>query len=446
MPADGPGARSVQALLCACALLWGAPAGAGAWSAPAQLAPCASAGAPRVVFPSDSPSHPTGAGAIVWPAGPSCPGGAGARVDALAPGATPAAAVAPRPSGSDPRAPLGASAAPGGRIAILGTDPRRPGRGLALEGIAGGTFEALPGAGAPAPGAALSTAYLGDLALLAPSRDALVLQVQRWFGGPAGAPRQVTGAGASLGALTVAMDYRSDALAVWTAGGGVWARAMPASGRVLPAQRLGPAGAGTRAAALLSDDNRAIVMWSTERAGATDVYFDQSAAGPRFGHASRIEHAPGAAAPEGSPQIVRLSSESVMCAWTGAGEGHLVVRTAPIDQRGLRAVSTIAAPAGGDLFLSALAPGPNGEAVVLLGEPARSPAGTLLPGEAALLASRGTDAAPGRTLFGPPQLVAPAGPLSGASVAVEPGTDRAIAAWRGAAGAIDYAVQTGAHD
>ena len=65
---------------------------------------------------------------------------------------------------------------------------------------------------------------------------------------------------------------------------------MPASGRRLAAQRLGPAGAGTRIAALLSDDNRAIVIWSTERRGATDVYLDQSATGPRFGPAGRIEH------------------------------------------------------------------------------------------------------------------------------------------------------------
>jgi hypothetical protein len=313
-----------------------------------------------------------------------------------------------------------------------------------VEGTAGGTFRALPGAAAVAPVAALSTAYLGDLALLAPARNALVLQVQRWFGGPAGAPKQVTARTAPPGALTVALDYRSDALAVWTAEGGVWARVMRAGGRVLPAQRLGPAGEGTRIAALLSDDDRGIVMWSTERSGASDVYLDQSATGPRFGAAARIEHAAGTGAPEASPQLVRLSSESVMCAWTGASEGHLVVRTAPIDQHGLRAVSTIAAPAGGDLWLSALAPGPRGEALALLSESGRSPSGAAAPGQVKLLASRGIDAAPGRTLFAPPQLVAPTGPVSGATLAVEPGTDRAIVAWRGAAGAIDYAVQGGA--
>ncbi len=443
MPAERFGARSWPALVCACALLLcAAPAAARGWSAPAALAPCASAGAPSVLFPSDSPSRATGPGAIVWPAAAACAGGAGARLDVLEPGAAPGAARALRPPDADPRPPLAAAAAPEGRIAILGADPRHPGRGLVLEGRAGGAFGTLPGA-AIVPGAAVANAYLGDLALLAPGSDGLGLQVQRWFGGPAGPARQVLARAQGVGALTVAMDYRSDAIAAWTAGGGVWVRAMPASGRVLPAQRLGPAGSATRIAALLSDDNRAIVIWSTERSGATDVYFDQSASGPRFAHADRIEHDPGLAAPGSSPQLVRLSSESVMCAWTGASEGHAVIRTAPIDQRGLRAVATIAAPGSGDLLLDALAPGPRGEAVALASEPVPA-AGRSVPGQAALLASRGIDAAPGRTLFGPLQLVAPPGPVSDATVGVEPGTDRAIAAWRGAAGAIEYSIQPGA--
>ena len=127
-------------------LLWGAPAAAGAWSTPAPLASCSAAGPPRIVFPSDSPTHATGAGAIVWPGAAGCPGGAGARLDAIRPGAAPAAPAAPRPSASDPRPPLSVAAAPQGRIAILGTDPRHAGQALALEGVAGTAFGALPGA------------------------------------------------------------------------------------------------------------------------------------------------------------------------------------------------------------------------------------------------------------------------------------------------------------
>ena len=302
-----------------------------------------------------------------------------------------------------------------------------------VEGPARGPFSPLPHAGSRMPGSALASAYLGDLAVLGRHGGALSLEVQRWFGGPPGPPRFVAAPGTPPAGATVALDYRSDALAAWSADGSVWARALPASGRELPVQRLGPAGASTRIAALLSDDNRAIVMWSTARGGAGEVYLDQSATGPRFTAPARlIEHDPGAAGePSTSPQLVRLSSESVMAAWAGAEGERRVIRSAPIDQRGLRAVSTISAPAT-DALLAALAPGPRGEAVMLVTEPG--------PGGQALLAVRGTEAA-GRTLFGAPELIAEPGPVTGAAVAVEPGSDRAFAAWRGAAGAIEYSVR-----
>jgi hypothetical protein len=408
------------------------------------LARCAAAGAPYVLFPSDSPSHATGNGAIVWPAGAGCPGGAGARLDAIAPGAAPAAPAPPRTARGAALAPagaLGAAAGPRGLIAVAGADPRRPGRALVVEGRTGGPFAALARAGARAPGVALATAYLGDLGLLAPAGGALSLEVQRWFGGPPGPPREVTAPSPGSAGATVALDYRSDALVAWTARGSVWARALPASGRKLPAQRLGPAGRETRIAAMLSDDNRAIVLWSAERAGAADVYLDQSATGPRFAApARRIEHAryaEGLAAPGASPRLVRLSSESVMAAWTGVEGGDLVIRTAPIDQRGLRTVSTLAAP-GSDAVLAALAPGPRGDAVMLLTERPKD-AGLPAAGGQVLLAALGSEAA-GRTLFATPEPVAPPGAVTGASAGFEPATDRAFAAWRGPGGVIEYSV------
>ncbi len=418
-----------MALACLCAVPASSPAAPG-WSAPGALSTCSASSAPHLVFPSDSPSHATGQGAIVWAAGPACAGGPGARIDAIAPGAAPAAPVPLAPAGA-----LSVAGAPKGLIAVAGADPRRPGHALVVEGRARGPFSPLPQAGSRMPGTALASAYLGDLAVLGRHGRGLSLEVQRWFGGPPGRPRFVAAQAAPPAGATVALDYRSDALAAWSAGGSVWARALPASGRELPVQRLGPAGAGTRIAALVSDDNRAIVMWSTVRAGAADVYLDQSATGPRFSApAQRIEHDPGALgppAPAASPQLVRLSSESVMAAWAAVEGGRWMVRSAPIDQRGLRTVSTIALPQSSAL-LAALAPGPRGEAVMLLSEP-------VTPARQELLAARGTEAA-GRTLFGAPQLVAGPGPVSGASVAVEPGSDRAFAAWRGAGGAIEYSI------
>lgn len=120
-----------------------------------------------------------------------------------------------------------------------------------------------------------------------------------------------------------------------------------------------------------------------------------------------------------------------MAAWAGVAAGRWVVRTAPLDQHGLGTVGTIPAP-GGDLLLYALAPAPNGDALALLGEPR---AGTV-----ALLASRGTESA-GHTQFSALEAVGEASSPSGATVSVEPGTDRAVAAWRGAEGRVYYSLR-----
>ena len=243
----------------------------------------------------------------------------------------------------------------------------------------------------------------------------------------------------------LALDYRSDALAVWARAGQLYGSDLPASGRPRRPQRLGPAGGHLRVAALLSDDNRAMVMWALDSAGRTRVYLDHSAAGVRFGAPQLLESFAdpgGRASPAGSPQLIRLSSESVMAAWAGAAAGHWVLRVAPIDQRGLRTVSTIAAP-GGDALLDALAPGPRGDAMILWSQPALSQPGRPEPARQSLQAARGVEAAPGVARFGPPELVAPPGPVSGATLAIDPGSDLALAAWLGEGGSIRWSARSG---
>jgi len=59
-------------------------------------------------------------------------------------------------------------------------------------------------------------------------------------------------------------------------------------------------------------------------------------------------------------------------------------------------------------------------------------------------AARGVDAYPGRTIFtAPQQISAPgaSGSTSEAAIAVDPDSDRAIAAWRTPDGAIDYSLR-----
>jgi hypothetical protein len=413
-----------------------APVAAGRWSAPAAAGSCSATGAPRVLFPSDRPDHATGPGALVWSASAGCPGGQGARVDQLLPGALPGPASIPRSAAGAPLGALSAADGPHGQIVISGVE--RHNHELLVQGRAGGSFKALlQDDGLLGPGT-LTSAYLGDVALLAPlagaGPGALGLSVERWFANAVGPLRPARRpARSSASALTVAMDFRSDALVAWAQAGGIWVRDLPARGGARAPQRLGPAGSDPHLTALLSDDNRGIVMWSEQRGSATSVWMDFSATGPRFGPPQLLERdVDPSAPPAGSPQLIRLSSESVMSAWGGVQDGRWVLRTAPIDQHGLRSISTTAAP-DGDALLDALAPGPRGEAIALLSEPQT---GT---GEA-LLAARGIEAA-GRTYFDAPEVLAPAGPVSGATVAIEPAGDRAVAAWQGAGGVVHYSLR-----
>jgi len=336
------------------------------------------------------------------------------------------------------------AAAPRGQIAIAGADPRRRARSLVIiQGPASGPFAPLTGGEAGAP--TLSTAYLGDLGILAPLAETrtrgLAVSVERHYGARAATRTLIRGAAAIPEAL--ALDYRSDALAVWEEKGQLYAADAPASGAPGHAQRLGPAGPDPRVAALLSDDNRGIVLWVDDSSSATRVYLDYSATGLRFGRPRLLESfedPDGLAPPAGSPQLVRLSSEGVMAAWAGVAAGHWVLRAAPIDQRGLLRVTTIANP-GGDALLSSLAPGPGGEAVILWREPTITAAGRPALGRQRLLAARGGEQAPGVASFGPAELVAPPGPVSGASLAVDPDSGLVLAAWLGEGGAVRWSAR-----
>lgn len=480
------------------------------WSQPAVLNDCPGTGAPHVVFPSDSPTHGTGPGAIVWSASSPCPAGAGVLVAAISPEDVPSQPALPRTANGQTIALRGSVAAtpgPYGRIVIAGASAGEhtapAGELLLTEGRADGPFASPTALGGPASTFAFTTAYLGDVAFAslidAPSGSAaqpsgaseehlqagrvgsvrpgaspggagnddagdagtgdagagdpgagdegdVQLRVQRHHADSFAAPAQVGAAGAgtsSVQALTIALDYRSDALAVWSQQGSVYARELPASGAPQPVQRLGPGPPpGARIAAVLSDDDRAIVAWSDRHDGQTSVYVSRSQPGVRFTGPQLLEEfpdPPDLPAYVVSPRLVRLSSESVMLAWTGAPAGHWAIRVAAIDMHGVRPPSTIS-PAGQDALLAALAPGPDDEAFALWTEPLQSTAGLDL-GAQAIFAARGFDAYPGHTAFAAGEEVAPPGPNSEATVALDPDSDRAVAAWRTGAGELAYAIR-----
>ncbi len=471
------------------ALLPGSLQATGPWSQPTALALCSAPGAPAVVFPTDEPRHPTGPGAIVWGAGSSCAGGAGARVSVIVPGgdapgpATPVGDAGARAPALSP--PILAQAAPHGRLLLAGATGISSGGRLALsEGPAGGPFTTPWVTGGPSTPLALTGAYLGDVALVSSGgSDAgsgggrrLQLRMHRYYARAFSPPVSVTGAN-GVESVAAAMDYRSDALVLWERDRTIYARDMPGSGRSSRAVAfVAHADPGAHIAALLSDDNRATIAWSETRLGVTSIYAELSSTGPRFGAPRLLERFsdPGGSPPPrdaGSPRLIRLSSESVMLAWSGASSGRWVVHTAAIDETGVRTIATISQP-GREALLDDLAPGPDGEAYALWSEPrapgggaaggnenaagggesaagggaagADTSGGKLEYGSQALYAARGIDAYPGRTIFGAPQLVAAAGSegVLGAdsAVGVDPDSDRAIVAWRTSGGAIDYAL------
>ena len=451
-------------LIALTALIAMLPAGVqsdgGPWSQPATLSACSASGGPSILFPSDAPRHATGPGAIVWGSAPRCPGAGGPRISAIAPGGdAPGRPHIPRTASGRALAligPIAAAAAPDGRMLLAGqaAAPGRTQNGLLFsEGSARGALSAPQSTGGPPAPLALSTAYLGDVALLSPSDSGhepstIELRVHRYYESSFLAPVPVT-SGRSVGGLTLALDYRSDALAVWQRGEAIYARDMPGSNRSArsPA-RIARAAPHARIAALRSDDGRAIIAWSETRGGITRVYAELSSPDVRFGAPRLLERFadPGGLGPP-PPRLVRLLSESVMLAWTGAESGHWVVRTAAVDLNGVRSIDTISSPARNAL-LAGLAPGPDGEAYALWSEPQPTSSSSSSSGldlsDQAVYAARGVDAYPGRTIFTAPQrLSAPGdrGSTGEAAIAVDPDSDRAIAAWRTPGGAIDYSLR-----
>jgi hypothetical protein len=424
------------------------------WSAPANLSGCPATPGARVVFPSDRPTRSTGPGAIVWADSPACPGGEGARVAAIGTGDRPGAATALKTANGHAialRGPLVAAGAPHGQIAIAGAAAGAPhAGGLLIQGAAGGPFSALETlVGTVAP-RALTTAYLGDLALASPPAggrraDGLNVHVERFFSNRFARNVSVRSAGhGPVEALTLAMDFRSEALVAWVQRGAIYARLVPNRGAPRPIQRLASVAPHVHLSALLSDDRRGIIAWAEENAGVTSVYIDRSSLGVRFGKPQLLERfndPGGLGSPAASPSLVRLSSESVLLAWAGAADGHWVVRTAPVDLDGVLALSTIAAP-GADALLAGLAPGPHDDALLLWSEPAPSEGGAPDIARQALLAARGTEAGSGRMAFEEPETISAPGPVVDPTVAVDPDDDAALAVWQGEAGAIEYSVRS----
>jgi hypothetical protein len=442
--------------------LWSAgaaPAAPSGWSAPKLLSGCPLAAGPQVAFPSESPSAATGPGAIVWAEDPSC-----APVSAGSPGTAPELSVASIDRSDRATSPsrqplegwsgfgLAATGASMGRIAVAG-----PLRAPAVSG--GGGVEALQGrAGGPlAPAStlagadglmSLTRAYLGDAAIATVQRQprpAIAVSVERFFRSGFGPVRLIPIPDGRVSALVVTMDYRSDVLVAWQQDGAIYAHMLRASGRPEPTQRVGPSASHPRLQALVSDNDHGMIAWSSSaghgRSSRTQVLLALSAAGVRFDSrrlVASFTDVQGAANGEGSLALVRLSSENVMLSWTDAERGRLVVRAAPALFAGTGQGVRLSDPARQSV-LAALSPGPAGEAIALWRS---TPRLRFDGGHSELWAARAFIERHGRVGFRRPERVAPAGASPAASVAVDPASDRPVAAWLalGDRARIEYAI------
>jgi hypothetical protein len=439
---------------------WPAPASgapASGWSPPRLLSACAVGHRPQVVFPSESPSVATGPGAIVWAEDPTCRVGsqsASARTPELS-----VASLDPhdRVGGVNRQTPAGWEAsgldvagASKGRIAVA-LALRAPGAPVGeavtvLQGRATGALDEAKMLTGTAGRPSLAHAYLGDAAVASVElrpRPAIAVSVERFFRSGFGRVRLIPIPDGHVSALTATMDYRSDVLVAWQQNGAIYAHMLRASGRPEPTQRVGPGSPESRLQVLVSDNDHGMIAWSSHAPGpssTTTVMLALSGGGVRFDRRRMLASFPdptGAAAAAGALALVRLSSENVMLAWTEADRGRLSVRAAPAVFAGTQPSVQLSDPAR-EAVLAALAAGPAGEAVALWRSVTPGPAG-FDGSRGELWAARAFIERHGRVGFRPAERVAPSGASSQVGAAIDPASDRPVAAWLVAGGrALEY--------
>ena len=135
------------------------------------------------------------------------------------------------------------------------------------------------------------------------------------------------------------------------------------------------------------------------------------------------------APPPASPTLIRLSTESVMLAWSSIAGEHWVIRTAAVDQDRVGPATTTSSPTGAAL-LADLAPGPRADAMLMWTEPGPAEGAAGDTTEQAVYVARGFRDDDSRVVFEAPEELAPIASNSEATVAVDPDSDRALAVWR----------------
>lgn len=430
------------------------------WSAPETLSACSGPGSPRVLFPQETPFRRTGEGAVVFMGRPGCRLGEGATLAAIGPDDRPRTPHAPMTSEGRPiatSAPLAATATTKGQVVLAGAAPFavHPATLRVTEGTASGPFTAPVGWPRAQGPIAAASAYLGDVALAAcpaTSEGGVPFRLQRHFQDALHEPVASSGGRPSSRPcrfLSLALDYRSDAMAVWWHDGWLYAQERHEDGRLGPLQRFARASAKVQLATLISDDDRAIVAWVDPSEHSASLHLDVSRPGMLLGRGEVIERlrwGRGRPPAEGWVRLVRLSTEGVLMAWTGTESRHLAVRRADVTLRGLRGIETLSGR-GEAAVLEDLATGPRGDALALWTASrsdlafAHTPSRTDRPRAGRATRLMACWMIPhSRRVAVRPRAQAIARNASTAGGAIDPGTGTAVIAWRGPNGAIRYAL------
>lgn len=437
--------------------LLSAGASAASWSQPATLRTCAPARNPAVVFPFSEPSRRSGRGAILWlgsPPGCSIAGAVALDSATLHSSDQPSVARTAL-AGRRLTAPLAVTATTAGQIvAVLGD---APGTVLA-EGVAGGRLRRVATIGAPASALAAANGYIGDADVVSvdtvAGRQSIELRAQRHYARSFAAAVTMPEGAAPISSLGVALDFRADSIVFWVQSGELHAQWVSNGGSPGPPQVLGPAGYAPQIAAVLSDDNRAFVLWSDQpppgSSAQTTIYLDHSAANVSFSAPPRaiasFSQPPAQRLGQGAVALVRETpSEGVLAAWPTIVDGDYAIQAAGLTSTRVLTPATIS-QIGADLRLAALAAGPRNDVVAVLERAPRAAAGGFDQTRQAILAARTVPGGPGGVAFEVPVLLASAGPNSDPAVAIDPASDRAVLAWQTVVGGQDqiaYAVRGG---
>jgi len=432
-----------RATIVTVALALGATAAAASWSSEATLGGCGPAGPPKVVFPYSSPTALSGRGAIMWL-------GCGGLEAATLHSDDRPSIVRRIVTGEGLRSPFSAAGTTAGQLVAAAA--QKAGGALLAEGRAGGRLAVAQRFGAPAGPIATADGWIGDADVAYVTQrqgvEAIELLEQRHYESSFERPVTLVEGSAPITSLSVAMDFRADSIVLWTAAGSLHGQFVSNTGVAGPSQVIGPAGAITQVAAVLSDNGRAFVTWSVEPArgvaGQTTVYLVHSAANVTFGGRPRIvgsfAEPPGLRLGPGSLALVRMTpSEGVLAAWTLLSNGSYVVEAAGLTSSHTLPPYVVSQP-GVDLRLAAIASGPRNDAAIVLASAPRGVAGWVQT-QQSLLAARSVPGGPGGVAFENPVQIAAGGANSAPSIAFDPHSDAVVVAWLAGAG-IAYAVRS----